>query len=254
MRSLFRSLVLLGATDASRWVGTRSAVFLAPHPDDETLGCGATVLRKRDHGTPVALVVVTDGRYSHRSTAISPERLADLRRAELAEAATRLGLDDSSVHWLGLEDGTAAQYEDELVERVSALLRELRASECYATSAEEPHPDHAAVGRVARRAAAVVPGVTLLEYPVWLWDTWPLRSGDRMVSTLAALARILPGKAWKVTTHGYQERKQHALDAHASQLGRPDAVPATEDWECLPAEVLAAASGPHEVFFRTPPV
>jgi hypothetical protein len=44
----------------------RSAVVFAPHPDDETLGCGGTIVRKIRAGARVRLVVMTDGGSSHR--------------------------------------------------------------------------------------------------------------------------------------------------------------------------------------------
>lgn len=253
-RTAFRRLATVAAADATPTTGVRSAVVVAPHPDDETLGCGATILRKRAQDTPVTLVVVTDGRHSHRSDSLRPEELAGLRRSELTEAAARLGVSGTSVHWLGLEDGTVAAHEEFVAARLIELLVELRPDECYATCAAEPHPDHAAVGRAARLAAATVPGVTLLEYPVWLWDTWPLRRGDRLASTRAALIRLLPGRALKVSTEPYGPQKRHALDAHASQLHRPDAVPPDQEWVGLPSTVLANAGGQHELLFRTAPV
>src|SRR5687768_14178340 len=39
----------------------RSAVVFSPHYDDETLGVGGTVIRKRDCGAIVYLVFMTDG-------------------------------------------------------------------------------------------------------------------------------------------------------------------------------------------------
>ena len=66
------------AHDLTDVVATRSALVLAPHPDDETIGCGATILRKVAAGTPVTVFVATDGRHSHRSAALRrhPDRAA----------------------------------------------------------------------------------------------------------------------------------------------------------------------------------
>ncbi len=253
VRSWFHDLVVKRATDVTADTSSRTALIVAPHPDDETLGCGVTILRKRDLGTPVTLLVVTDGRHSHTSAAISPEALAALRERELRKAASRLGLADDAVEWLGIEDGTVSAAEDRLTARLVELLRRFRPDELYATCAEESHPDHAAVGRAARRAVAQVPGATLLEYPIWLWDTWPLQRGRRVTSAFAAFARALPGRTWAVGTDPLVDRKLFALGAHASQLGRPDGVPSSQEWAGLPDPVLAEASGPVEVFFRTRP-
>ena len=43
----------------------RSAIVFAPHPDDETLGCGGTIIKKRQAGAKISIVFMTDGRTSH---------------------------------------------------------------------------------------------------------------------------------------------------------------------------------------------
>ena len=43
----------------------RAAMVFAPHPDDETLGCGGTVVKLRRAGVDVHIVFMTDGRHSH---------------------------------------------------------------------------------------------------------------------------------------------------------------------------------------------
>ena len=60
----------------------RPCLVLAPHPDDETLGVGATIMRKVDAGTPVHLVVATDGSKSPPGdpAAVTALRSAELRR------------------------------------------------------------------------------------------------------------------------------------------------------------------------------
>jgi LmbE family N-acetylglucosaminyl deacetylase len=247
VRQRVRSALRSVARDETALTASRTALVLAPHPDDETLGCGATILRKRAAGTAVTVLVVTDGRHSHRSDALPPLDLAALRRDEMAEAGRRLSLSADSVRWAGFEDGTVAQREDELTNLVGALFDELRPDEVYATCADEPHPDHAAVGRAARTAAARA-GVRALEYPVWLWGSWPLKRGARLGSTLAATGMVLGRRTVKVSTAGHLEGKLHALEAHASQLRRPAIVPEHDDWHGLPPGVLAAASDAFEMF------
>ena len=47
--------------DLTEAFARRSTLVLAPHPDDETLACGATILHKRARGTRVHIVIATDG-------------------------------------------------------------------------------------------------------------------------------------------------------------------------------------------------
>ena len=246
IRRLFRWAIRRTARDRTDAAGERNALVLAPHPDDETLGCGALILRKVAAGATVTLVVVTDGRHSHTGPSFSPTELANLRRQEMREAASRLGLPAAAVHWLDLEDGTVTRNEALLVDLLRDLGRNAQADEVYATSAREPHPDHAAVGRAARTAFGGEREV--FEYPIWLWAGWPLSRTRRVRSALDAMQMILGRRAVLVRTEGYLPAKKHALDAHESQLRRPVGVPPDRPWPGLPASVLAAAGSTYELF------
>jgi LmbE family N-acetylglucosaminyl deacetylase len=253
VRRLTRNATRVTARDASAAVASRSALVIAPHPDDETLGCGATILHKVAAGSEVTILVVTDGSRSHRSPHLPPAELAALRREEMVEAARRLGLPADAVHWAGFADETLAEHEDQLTDVFAQTIAELRPQEVYATCVEEPHADHAAVGAAARRAVRATGGdVRLLEYAVWLWGAWPLRRGDRMGSMLDALGLVLRRQVIAVPAGRHRAAKMHALQAHRSQLERPAGVPSDEDWPSLPPEVLAAAAGPVELFFPVP--
>jgi len=248
VRSATRAALRAVARDRTGECAGRSAVVLAPHPDDETLGCGATILRKVAAGTPVTIVVMTDGSASHRSGNISADELAALRVREMAEAAARLGIGDSALRWAGFGDGTLADHEEDAARYIGALLRELRPDEVYATSAHESHPDHASLGRAARAAVGDTASTLLLEYPVWLWNSWPVQRGHRVRSCVDALRAVLGRRAVKVCAGDHLAGKLHALQAHASQLARPAVVPPEDDWPVLPPEVLAAAGERYELF------
>src|SRR4051812_37624433 len=48
------------------YVGRRGVtIVFAPHQDDEALGCGAVIARKRNDGGAVHVVFLTDGSASH---------------------------------------------------------------------------------------------------------------------------------------------------------------------------------------------
>ena len=78
---LWRRELQRRAVDETLGAAGRSCLVLAPHPDDETLGVGALIARKRAAGTRVRVLVVTDGRGSHVSSVLDPDALAAVRRA-----------------------------------------------------------------------------------------------------------------------------------------------------------------------------
>ena len=80
----------------------RVPLILAPHPDDESLGCGGLIAQCCAAGTPPHVVILTDGCNSHpNSQTHPPERLRHLREEEAREALLLLGMP----HWPDLVHG-----------------------------------------------------------------------------------------------------------------------------------------------------
>ena len=67
---------------STNWPAGGPVIVVAPHPDDETLGCGATIMQKLAAGTPVHVVIATDGRYWPRFTKFSTDILVKIREEE----------------------------------------------------------------------------------------------------------------------------------------------------------------------------
>lgn len=194
--------------------GTR-IIVVAPHPDDEVLGCGglltllaarSRIKQERRVSAPAVLVIgVTDGEASHPgSTTWPPDRLAARRRHERLQGLQHLGL-RAPVQALGLPDGQLRHHEGRLID---VLTRQLQPHDVViCTWRHDGHPDHEAVGRACAQASAAC-GATLLEMPVWTWH-WA-RPGDRAVPWQRLRQLPLTGRAL--------EDKWLALSEHRSQL------------------------------------
>ena len=75
--------------ELSQLTGGRGVVVVAPHPDDESLGCGGLIAACCTQGIVVRLVVLSDGAGSHPGSQRYPAaRLCALREAEVKEAAS----------------------------------------------------------------------------------------------------------------------------------------------------------------------
>ncbi len=145
------------------------AVIIAPHPDDEVLGCGGLLQGLAALGRALQLISVTDGSASHPGSRRWPvERLSVVRPQESAQALHRLGLPLHSLKWLraGFTDSQVAARETQLVEFIQRYLKPNDV--VFTTWREDGHCDHEAVGRASAKAAQAV-GATLYELPVWTW-------------------------------------------------------------------------------------
>ena len=236
-----------GGTSTDTWLRSRrelpeldldecpGLILVAPHPDDETLGFGATAASLRSRGVDVQVVSVSDGGSGYPGLSrLERIWLERDRRTELQRATKLLGLDEP-IH-LGLPDGQLEAHESELTK----LLTDLLAADsnhpwCAATWRGDGHPDHEAVGRAAVHAAGCV-GTVVLEYPVWMWH-WA-QPDDVDVPWHRMLAVPVERAALA--------RKRRAVNAFATQLNAygPDVEAA------LPPFVVQRLMAVGEVVFR----
>jgi LmbE family N-acetylglucosaminyl deacetylase len=132
-------------------------VVFAPHPDDETLGCGGTIAKKLAEGYEVIIVVMTDGRFLLlKSLGIdndpTPEQVKDIRHGEVLRATKILGVPEENVIFLDFVDGTLEENEEAVEEKVTEILEKHMPSEVYFPFERDAHPDHQAANRIVRRA------------------------------------------------------------------------------------------------------
>lgn len=209
-------------------------IVVAPHPDDETLGFGASAAQLAAAGVDVQVVSASDGGAAHPGASTEERhRLEALRRDELRTATDILGV--RRVMSLGLPDGQLTQHEDRLSVALADVLRDAAAGTwCAATWRGDGHPDHEAVGRAAARACALT-GNQLLEYPVWMWH-WA-RPADPAVPW---------DRAYSVDLHRWAlDRKHEAAQSFQSQFGAT-----TSAAPVLPPFVLPRLMAVGEVVFR----
>lgn len=250
----FRARALRRGPDVTSMMAGRSALVLAPHADDETLGCAATIMRKHDAGARVHVLVATDGRKSHPSAVIAPDALVERRRAEARAAIGVMGLDpESDLTLLDYPDGALAAHGAAVQRDVAAAIERLRPDDVFVTSSVDAHPDHQALAKAARGAARVA-GFrgALLEYPVWYWERLPWTHRPRHPLAVAWHLLRDPVAEWsraapcRVSTDGLLSRKRAALEAHRSQVAPLDG----SDEALLPPEFLSHFFQPYEVFYR----
>lgn len=143
---------------------TRSALIVAPHPDDETIGAYRLIDCLRRRGARVRVVVVADGAASHPGSVAWPKRrLVAERRRETRRVLRRIGVPAGDIRFLGLPDGAVGDAHRVLLAR--AIRAGARPGLIALPDASDAHEDHRAVARIA--AGVATPATRRLHYLVW---------------------------------------------------------------------------------------
>lgn len=152
--------------DVSRM--SKKIIVFAPHPDDETLGCGGTIAKRISEGYDVLIVVMTDGRYAFLNgfgidSNPTPEELKEIRKEEVKRATRILGVPEEDLVFLDFVDGTLENNEKKAEEKIAEILSKNRPVEVYFPYKRDGHPDHQATYRIVRNSIRKS-GVSALTY------------------------------------------------------------------------------------------
>jgi LmbE family N-acetylglucosaminyl deacetylase len=221
-------------------------LVIAPHPDDESLGCGGALALLADARAPAWVLTLTDGAASHPgSRRYPPAALRQLREQEARAAIAQLGLPPEAVTFLRLPDTAAPRVDapdfSPAVERIEAYIAALNPppATLLVPWRREPHCDHRAAWELVQ---AAVPRLAqqprLLEYPIWLWDLGAPDDYPR------------PGEidTWRLDIRAALPRKHAAIAAHRSQTTA--LIDDAPNGFRLSATMLARAAGPWEMYFE----
>jgi N-acetylglucosamine malate deacetylase 1 len=160
-------------------------VVIAPHPDDESIGCGGTISIHTARGERVAVVFLTSGELGLKH--LPAEEACRIRESEAAAAAQVLGV--SALSFLRRPDW----YVGDGVEEAAAALRPVLEREApERVSLPHPgewHPDHQASLPVLREALQGngLPTPALRTYEVWT----PLSEYDYVEDITSTIAQKL---------------------------------------------------------------
>jgi LmbE family N-acetylglucosaminyl deacetylase len=128
-------------------------IVFAPHPDDESIGCGGSIVKHARNGSGVTVVFFTSGKES--------------REVEAREAANILGV--SSIEFLRFEDGFLS-YSREAAEKVARIFGEVKPDLVYMPHEFEGDLDHlnafTIVSEVLKKFYCSI-RLTVLCYEVW---------------------------------------------------------------------------------------
>jgi len=142
-----------------------NVLVIAPHPDDESIGCGGTIAAHTQRGDRVVAVFLTSGELGLKQ--LPPAEAWRIREREAGEAANVLGL--ANISFLRLPDWFVGDSIREAGAALRPTLQAERPDIVYMPHALEWHPDHKASLPVLATAYSGLDAETPLvrAYEVW---------------------------------------------------------------------------------------
>ncbi len=214
--------------------GVQRILVIAPHPDDEVIGCSGTIIRHKQCGDEVYVAYVSDGRRS-RAFGLAPAEMAQCRKQEAAAAANALRIDH--FEWFGLPEGewTAEQLQPGL----QALVNCFAPHYIYAPSRIDLHSEHHKVAHAlatvlaARNGEQVTPTVRIYQVQVPLTpilSNLVADASDVMAESAAGLsayitqrdsiARGLRLRRYAARFYGLKQQAEEFWQMSSQQYGR----------------------------------
>jgi LmbE family N-acetylglucosaminyl deacetylase len=187
LRSLSGSGPILGLP------ALRHALVLAPHPDDESMGCGGTIALLRSAGTRVTVVFVSDGEAT-RGSGSAPQLTGKARRDEARTACRILGVADPPV-FLGHPDGSLAQEIEAIAVSLNLLVSEQQPEALFVPWFLDGHRDHQAMTSVLAHADLSD------ELEIWGFEVWTPLPVTRLVDITASVETKLAALEAHRTAH-----------------------------------------------------
>jgi LmbE family N-acetylglucosaminyl deacetylase len=184
-----------------------SILVIAPHADDEVLGCGARIARHTADGEDVVVAIMTNA--SVGAPELFPAAVVERVRAEARRAHAVLGVRETV-----LFDFPAPRLDQhpqyQLSEAIAELLKRLRPHTMYVPHRGDLHHDHGSVFRAALVACRPVAGCSVQN--IYAYETlseteWAPPYGDDA---------FIPNHFVDVTS--VFERKLEAMACYRSQL------------------------------------
>lgn len=180
-------------------------LVVVPHPDDESIGMGGTILKHFADGDDVFVLFLTSGGLGIPDT--EPAVAADIREGEAIAACDILGT--RGYAFARFQDGDLMSHIDEAVEVVRDAIEKHEPDRVYTTHQDEDHVDHRAAAVLVNRAiretiAAVDEPIRIEGYGFEVWT--PVRRPDMLVGFEPHRAAL---KIAAIQAHASQDTRNH---------------------------------------------
>lgn len=178
-------------------------LVLAPHPDDEILGCGGTLALAARRGAQVHVLVAFDGASGDPDGRYDDQDYVHLRQQETRQGGARLGV-GGYTFW-GLPEGHSPGEADieHGAQRLAEFVRDWKPDVILAPWHGDQHMDHQSLSVAVTRFLEISP----FAGDVWGFEVWSPLQPELLVDV---------SSVWS--------RKVEALESHQTQLAYDDLV------------------------------
>jgi LmbE family N-acetylglucosaminyl deacetylase len=111
----------------------KKTVVIAPHFDDELLGCGGTMLRKAKEGNITSVILVTNLFKKNKKKNIKDKIIKDIKKKIKFKNIYELNFEASEL--------TSSNIPS-LIKKISAIFKEFKPDEVYVPHSSDIHTDH----------------------------------------------------------------------------------------------------------------
>jgi LmbE family N-acetylglucosaminyl deacetylase len=165
---------------------------LSPHPDDDVIGCGGTLIKHVAMGHKVRIIYLCSGDKGIKDK--NPKEVMNIRKSEAQNAALVMGLSESSLHFLNFEDEKLRIKIDKAAEEIRQLFNDFPPNLIYLPSFLDKHNDHFATNQIVKKLG--LKNTILAAYEVW--------------------TPLIPNRI--VDISNLINQKEKAIQAHVSQI------------------------------------
>jgi len=202
----------------------KRAIVFAPHPDDETLGCGGTIAKKLGQSYEIYVVFMTDGRHSLTELGVSSEptpfEMKEIRRRDALRATEILGLHKKNLLFLDFEDKTLEKHEQLVQEKVVEILKDFSPMEVFFPQEREYHIDHRVSHRIIKRAIKTL-NLNLIQYQYTIAWSFPLYLFIHFMNEVTfdlLMTKLLKSHFFYVDISNFLPLKEMAIEEYKSQI------------------------------------
>lgn len=201
--------------DTSILNNVKVCLVIAPHPDDESLGCGGLIASLRKLDIAVHVIFTTDGSMSHpKSQNTTAIYRCKVREQEAINALEILGVEDKYITFFRGQD-SALPAEGEtgfagLVAQMKGIIGTIQPQLILVPYEFDPHRDHRASWQITIAALSEYSEIEVWQYLIWLYTL----GKDQDIEPLTNI----PGGIQYLPMGSYQKIKKKAISEHKSQL------------------------------------